>query len=155
MTIHVRPRRPPAARHPREQVPCADPYPGRTVIAHTDSGCQVVDRAADLACTFGARLLIVHDSRCGAGSAVPLAALDHARVRGVADVDCCAVPERSLESLLDLAAVYHADLLVVGQPVLRSWISRVEHKVVDIPATALARKAPCDVLLVRGAVWDC
>ncbi|GAB3280153.1 universal stress protein [Parasphingorhabdus pacifica] len=72
-------------------------------------------------------------------------AADLARVTGAADIDTTAVIGAPINTLIDVAGKWEADLLVVGSRGLNSLKGRI---IGSVPSE-VSRRADCDVLVVR------
>lgn len=134
----------------------------------SESSFRAVDRAAAVAASTGARLVlacayypadrkdvdaaqdVLRDEAyqvvgsAPADSSLGLAA-DRARAAGATDVTPVAAVGAPVETLLRVVADHGADLLVVGNRGLNSLAGRI---LGSVPSDA-ARRAPCDVLIVH------
>ncbi|UGT58925.1 universal stress protein [Nocardia asteroides] len=146
--------------------------PYRTILVDTDTDTErALDRAVDLARATGARLLItcVHhpDDPRALGpdldrlhpddyrlrgttptDTVLAAARARASARGAPAVETHRLTEPALDAIMALARNHHADLIVIGEPALRTRAARVAGHFLDTPAIGLVRHAPCDILIV-------
>ncbi|MDA3637678.1 universal stress protein [Rhodococcus sp. C-2] len=139
----------------------------RTIVVGTDgseSSLRAVEKAAALAADESAALNIVvayhpesaqallslddqprSDHDADAASKVLRSASSHANALGIAQVETRLVAGNPVEVLLALVLEVDADMLVVGNRGLNSLSGRL---LGSVPAD-LARRAPCDVLIVH------
>jgi nucleotide-binding universal stress UspA family protein len=154
-----------------ERPKCRDHGGSRRLLVGTDgsdSSYRAVDRAAEIARDTAARLVIVcayepatsrevataedvlgDEAYTVAGSAPAgetlRTAAERATVRGAGKIDRVAVEGEPVKSLIGALEEHQADLLVVGNRGLNTIAGRL---LGSVPA-AVARRSPCDVLIVH------
>ncbi|MCT1452866.1 MULTISPECIES: universal stress protein [unclassified Corynebacterium] len=138
-----------------------------TVVVGTDgspSSLLAVERAAELASAFGAKLVIgcaYYESEDEASSALRQdsntilgddtarenlsAAVERAKETGLDQVETAVRPGTPVEALMSIVTDYNAELLVVGNRGINSLTGRL---LGSVPAD-VARQSDCDVMIVH------
>lgn len=146
-----------------------------TIIVDTDgsdSTYSVVDTAAELARARHATLLItcvhhpintralgldldrLHPDDYQLRGTTPTdtilaTAHAHATAHGAPTIETHPLTEPALDAIIDLASTRHADMIIIGRPALTRPTERLAARFLDTIPVRLARKAPCDILIIR------